>query len=157
MRMPSRSRLVAQVGDALDPLVAHQVGDLLDQPRLVHLVGDLGDDDRLLLAAALGSRSRRARASGSMPRPVRVGLADAGAAVDEAAGREVRAGHDLDQLSSSDVAGRRSARQIASHDLAQVVRRDVGRHADRDAGRAVDQQVRARRAGSTIGSLSEPS
>ena len=30
-------------------------------------------------------------------------------------------------------------------DLAQVVRRDVGGHADRDAGRAVDQQVRVAR------------
>ena len=30
-------------------------------------------------------------------------------------------------------------------DLAQVVRRDVGRHADRDAGGAVDQQVREAR------------
>ena len=30
-------------------------------------------------------------------------------------------------------------------DLAQVVRRDVGGHADRDAGRAVDQQVREAR------------
>ena len=30
---------------------------------------------------------------------------------------------------------------MASHHLAQVVRRDVGGHADRDAGRAVDQQV----------------
>ena len=33
----------------------------------------------------------------------------------------------------------------AVDDLAQVVRRDVGGHADGDAGRAVDQQVRDRR------------
>ena len=33
----------------------------------------------------------------------------------------------------------------AFDDLAQVVRRDVGRHADRDAGRPVDQQIRKRR------------
>ena len=39
--------------------------------------------------------------------------------------------------------GLRSSVQAApSIDFAQVVRRDVGRHADRDAGRAVDQQVR---------------
>ena len=37
--------LVADVGDALDRLLADQLGDLLDQPRLVDLVGDLGDDD----------------------------------------------------------------------------------------------------------------
>ena len=42
---------VADVGDALDPLVAHQLGDLLLHRRLVHLVGNLGDDDRLALLA----------------------------------------------------------------------------------------------------------
>ena len=45
---------VADVGDALDALVAHQLGHLLDHRRLVHLVGNLGDDDRL--------RGRRASA-----------------------------------------------------------------------------------------------
>ncbi len=33
----------------------------------------------------------------------------------------------------------------AVDDLAKIVRRDVGRHADRDARRAVDQQIRKRR------------
>ena len=33
-------------------------------------------------------------------------------------------------------------RDAGVDDLAEIVRRDVGRHADRDAGRAVDQQVR---------------
>ena len=63
-------RLVAQVGDALDALLADQLGDLLDQPRLVDLVRDLGDDDRLLLAAALGSRSPARARIWMMPRPV---------------------------------------------------------------------------------------
>ena len=53
--------LVAQVGDALDRLLAHQLGDPLDQPRLVHLVRDLGDDDRLAVAlrwvSMLGARA----------------------------------------------------------------------------------------------------
>ena len=52
---------VAQVGDALDLLLAHELGDLLDQRRLVHLIGDLGDDDRLaLLAHLLDRRTWRA-------------------------------------------------------------------------------------------------
>ena len=38
--------LVAQVGDAVDPLLLDEVGDLLEQRGLVHLVGQLGDDDR---------------------------------------------------------------------------------------------------------------
>jgi hypothetical protein len=54
--------LVAQVRDPFDALLAHQLGDLLEQPRLVHLVGELGDDDRLALAAAVGPRSPARRA-----------------------------------------------------------------------------------------------
>ena len=45
--------LVPQVGDALDPLLAHQLGDLLDQHALVHLVGDGRDDERLAILADL--------------------------------------------------------------------------------------------------------
>ena len=55
--------LVADVGDAFDRLLAHQLGDPLDQLRLVHLVGDLGDDDLLPVALLLRSRSRPWRAS----------------------------------------------------------------------------------------------
>ena len=54
--------LVAQVGDAFDLLVAHQLGDLLDQPRLVDLVRDLGDDDRLACRPSSTARTRRLRA-----------------------------------------------------------------------------------------------
>ena len=44
---------------------------------------------------------------------------------------------------SSEVSSGSSIRALARvDDLAEVVRRDVGRHADRDAGGAVDQQVR---------------
>src|SRR3546814_1157740 len=48
--------LVAQLADALELLFLDQVGDLLDQPRLVHLVRDLGDDDRF--AAVVGHLDR---------------------------------------------------------------------------------------------------
>ncbi len=47
---------VAQVGDALDALLAHQFGDPLDQRRLVDLIGDLGDDQRLAVLAQLLDR-----------------------------------------------------------------------------------------------------
>ena len=42
---------VAQIRDALDLLLANELGDLLDQRRLVHLIGNLVDDDRLALLA----------------------------------------------------------------------------------------------------------
>src|SRR5690606_17574020 len=81
--------LVAQLADALELLFLDQLGDLLDQARLVDLVRDLGDDDRLApvvgdLDVGLGAHAHAA-ATGA------VGQVDAADAVDDAAGREVRA------------------------------------------------------------------
>ena len=137
--------LVAQVGDLGDLLLADELGDLLDQAAVAALLdheGQLGDDDRLLAVAdVLGVRPRahaHAAAAGL------VGVADAADAEDHAAGREVRALDVLHQaggvdLGIVDVGDRRGDR------LAQVVRRDVRRHADGDARGAVDQQVREAR------------
>ena len=85
-------RLVAQVGDLGDLLVADEVGDLRDQPAVAALLDrerELGDDDRLLAAldrldVGLGADPDRAAA-----RPV--GVLDARRAHDRAAAREVRA------------------------------------------------------------------
>ena len=55
--------LVAQVGDAVDLLVLDQLGDLLEQGRLVDLVRQLGDDDRRAVAA----RSPRTRPAPASP------------------------------------------------------------------------------------------
>ena len=98
-------RLVAQVRDAVDLLVLDQVGDLLEQRRLVDLVGQLGDDDRDpvaldLLERALGAHDHAAAAVG-VHLPDRVDrLPVAADAVplalepeDRAAGREVRPGY----------------------------------------------------------------
>ena len=133
---------VAQVGDALDLLIAHQLGDALDHGRLVHLVRDLGDDDRLALLAHglegdLAAHDDRAAAGV-------IGVTDAAAAEDDAAGREVRPRHDANQI--VDAQGRIVDQRVAGVDqLAEIVRRDVGRHADGDAAGAVDQQVRETR------------
>ena len=135
--------LVAQVGNAVDLLVAHQLGDALDHGRLVHLIGNFGDDDRFAFLADglegdLAAHHDRAAAGV-------VGAADAGAAENDAAGREIRARHDLDQIVDAD--GRIVDHRDAGVDhLAEIVRRDVGRHADGDAAGAVDQQIgKARR------------
>ena len=129
---------VADVGNALDALVAHQLGHLLDHRRLVHLERDFGDDDRLAVAAHLLDRNLAAHDDRAAPG--RIGAVDAGAAEDDAAGREVRAGNDLHQFRQ---VHRRivDQRDRAVDDLAEIVRRDVGRHADGDAAGAVDQQV----------------
>jgi enoyl-CoA hydratase/carnithine racemase len=62
--------LVAQLGDAFDLLFLDQLGDLLDQARLVHLVRKLGDDDRFAAGVLVTSISARARIR-MRPRPVR--------------------------------------------------------------------------------------
>ena len=133
--------LVAQVGDLGDLLVEHEVADLQDQAAvaaLAHLVGQLGDDDRLLALAdrldvGLGLDADPAAAGG-------VGVADALAAEDRAGGREVGA---LDVLHQALDVDRRvvDVGDRGGDHLAQVVRRDVGRHADGDARAAVDEQV----------------
>jgi hypothetical protein len=150
MRMPERVALVAHVADALDLLGAHQFGDALQQGLLVHLIGDLGDDDRLrsLRISSISVRARMVIESA----PGLERRADAGAADDDAAGRKIRAGHD--RISASSVmSGIGDQRQRGVDDLARIVRRDVGRHADGDAVAAVDQQV-GERAGRTFGSFS---
>ncbi len=129
---------VAQIGDALDPLLAHQLGDPLDQRRLVDLIGDLGDDQRFAVLAQLLDRDFRPHDDRAAPG--RVGGADAGAAEDRAAGGKIRTGNELHQLFEADV-GLVHQRQHAVDRLAEIVRRNVGRHADRDAAGAVDQQV----------------
>ncbi len=130
--------LVANIGDALDLLLAHQFGDLLHHRRLVHLIGNLGDDERLaLLADGLG---RHAAAHENGAAALVIGGADARAAEDEAAGREVGPGNDLDQLVDAD-GGIVEIGEAGVDHLAEIVGRDVGRHADGDAAGAVHQQI----------------
>ena len=89
--------LVAHVGDAVDLLVARQLGDLLDQIGLVDLVGQLGDDDADL--AALGLFGVGLGADDDAPASRAIGVADALAALDDAAGGEVRPTDDVRESS----------------------------------------------------------
>ena len=126
--------VVIDVGDALDTLLLDEIGDALNQPRLVHLIRQLGHDDvvpAVLLLLDLGPR-----AHGDAAAARRVGGADAGAAHDDAAGREIRPLDVLHQL----VKPRVGVVDEAAHavdDFIHVVGRDVRRHADGDAGRTV--------------------
>ena len=134
--------VVAHVGDALHLARVGELGDLERQVVGVDHVGQLGDhqagapvgvlvdlDDR-----ALGDRA----AAGA------VGLLDALATHDGRAVGEVGALDPLEQRVEQLLLGGLGVVQGpagAGRDLAQVVRRDVGGHADRDAGGSVDQQV----------------
>ena len=142
---PRAVGLVPQVRDTLDRLVLNEVGDLLQQARLVHLVGDLGDDDRVLVLLAprrfhvgAGADDHRAAAG-------QVAVTDAGPADDDAAGRKVGAGNMLQKPLLPFFA--RGVRMLGRPDesvdhFPQVVRRYLGRHPDRDSVGAVHEQIR---------------
>ncbi|MNM28938.1 hypothetical protein D3C81_394640 [compost metagenome] len=131
--------LIAQLADAFDLLFLDQLGDLLDQTRLVHLVRNFSDDDRFAAVVGhfdigLGTDAHAATAGA-------VAGDDAGGAVDDACGREIRARDELHQ--AVDIDFRIVDQRDAGIDrFGEVVRRNVGRHAHRDTGRTIDQQVR---------------
>ena len=129
---------VAHVGDAFDLLGLHQLGDALDQARLVHLVGKLGDDDVFAVFAHLFDGGLGAH--GEAAAALLVGLLDAFAAGDVAAGGEIGAGNQLQNLSERRV-GLVQKQDGGFDDFLQVVRRDIRGHADGDAAGAVHQQI----------------
>ncbi len=102
------------------------------------MVGRLSDDDAEPAAAPL-FQLRPGAQRGRAP-PAGVAIVDALLAAEHAAGREVGAGDDLHQLPDGDAGVIHDGRGRVT-DLAQVVGRDTGGHADGNAGGAVGQQV----------------
>ncbi len=129
---------VANVGDAFDLFVLDQVGDVFDQARFVDLIGELGDDDVLAIFAALFDGGLGAHLEGAAAGLV--GLLDAFAAVDVAAGGKIGAGDELHHFFQIGF-GLFDQQDGGFDDFFQIVRRNVGGHADGDAGGAVDEQV----------------
>ena len=141
--------LVAHVGDALDALLVHELGDLLLQGALVDLVGHLGEDEAA--AAGLGGLDVGLGAHRDGAAAGVVGLSDAVGAHDDGARGEVGAGHDAHELVSRGI-GVVDEHAGGVDGLAEVVRRDVGGHAHGDAVAAVDEQVgEARRQDARLG------
>jgi hypothetical protein len=133
-------RFVAHVAQQRQALLAHQLGDALDQLGLLHLVGNFCDDDLVGAASGVFLVPPGAQAEAAAARLV--GLDDGIARLDDdAAGREVGTGHELDQLLDGGVR-MFDQMQNGGAQFIGVVRRDAGRHADRNAGRAVGEQVR---------------
>ena len=98
----------------------------------------MDDDARPVLAELL---KVGAGTDGDLAAARGIGRADAAAAHDDAARREIRP---LDVLHQIGQLGLRIVEDADAgvDDLAEVVRRDIRRHADGDARRAVDQQIR---------------
>ena len=131
--------LVAYIADALDLLLVDQRRRRLDQARFVDLVGDLGDHDLLAVLGHLLDGSARPQLQLAPSR--HVGLQNALAAQDEAAGGEIGTLHILHDLGEL-CAGVLNQVDGRVDDLGEVVRWEVRRHPDRDAARPVDQQIR---------------
>ena len=136
MRMPSRSDSSRNSSRAMSVMTPSLTSSAMRSMRLgfVDLVGDLGDDDGLAAAGdvfdgALGAHDEAAAAGA-------VGVGDAGLAEDEAAGGEVGA---FDVLEAEVEVGAGlgfffgDEGDAGVDDFGEVVRRDVGRHADGDA------------------------
>ncbi len=134
--------LVLDVGDAVELAVADLLGDRGDEVVVVDLIRQLGDDDAGPAAVVFFDLDYAAHPD--RPAAGRVGVVDPLRANDQTVGGEVGA---LDAL------GDRGQRglfvgvmvfQAPVHrfgELAQVVRRHVGGHADGDTARAVGEQV----------------
>ena len=133
---------VANVGNAFQFLVVNQLGDALDQGRLVGLVGQFGDDHRIAVGASLALHgfNRRHAAHRHRAPAGGVGLADAAPTQDLAAGGEVGAGDDRQQLAVFELRIGDQGQQ-AIDQFGEVVGRDVGGHPHGDARGTIEQQV----------------
>src|SRR5579884_38346 len=131
--------LIAHVTDIVNRLVIDQLGDTLDKRVLVDLIRDLADDDRLPALRQVFDGAFSTHQEASTPRLVR--LRDAAPPVDEAPSREVRP---LNMLQHFGQPGMWIVHHLNGgiDDFRQIVRRDVGRHADGDAVRAINDEVR---------------
>ncbi len=108
----------------------HELGDLLQHSILRHLIRELGHHDGIasfsdLLHIGDGPHLHRTAAGGQR-------VTNAGRTDDVAPRREVRALDELHQLVDAGV-GVFDGVDAGVDDLAQVMRRDVGRHADGDS------------------------
>ena len=132
-------RFILNMGDAVDLLLAHLLGDLFDHGGFIHLIANLVDDDgetvfANLFDTSLGPHDHTAT-------PLKIGFARARTTQHDPAGGEVGAGDIFDQLFRGQIGVLDQGLTGVDH-FAQVVRRDVGRHTNGDTARAIDQHIR---------------
>ena len=130
--------LVANVRDAVNLFLVDQGGDIGNQLRLIHLERDLGDDDALAVFAKFLGKGLGAHLDRSTP--AGIAIVDASAAKNQSTSREVRPGDDRQHFRQRDL-GVGKHRNQAVHNLGEVMRRNVGSHADCDSRRTIEEQV----------------
>ena len=131
--------LVADVSNAFDLFVGDEFRDALDELGFVNLVRNFGDDN--VFAILAGFFDCRLGAHGEAAAAGLVGLLDAFAAGDVAAGRKVRAGNELHRFLQCEFRLFDHRDRGVNH-FAEVVGRDVGGHADRNTAGAVNEKIR---------------
>ncbi len=112
--------------------------DAFDQRSSIYAVRNLSDDN-LLPAAFEFFHARFAAHLDAAPSGFEI-LADTVDAADDTSGGKIRAFHMLHQFIEGNV-GIVDLRADSIDDFRQIVRRNVGRHADGNARAAVDQQI----------------
>ena len=130
---------VADVGHALNALVFGRFGNLLDKPGFANLKRYTGKDDRATVSFAFLNLMPGTLHDGALA--LAICRTRAASAEDQRASREIRGWDDVDQF----IDRNRRIVDIGQAGLdyfAQIVRRNVGRHADGDTASAIDQKVR---------------
>src|SRR5262249_47089595 len=124
--------------DVVNGFVIHELRHAFDQPLFADLVRDLCNNDCLAIFAEclnFGFSAHHEAATAGF-----VGFENAALAVNDSSGRKVRSFHELQNLGKR---GRGIVHQANGrlYNLGQVVRRDVGGHADGNSVRPVHQKV----------------
>ena len=129
---------IVDVGHAGDPAAVDKVRQLLEQWLLGELVGDFGKDD---LAAAILELFDLVLGPDDDPAPAgSISLLDAHPPANRRACGKIRTRKELhDRIEIDQRVVDIGDQSVA--DLAQIMRRDRGRHPHGDATRAIDQQV----------------
>ena len=135
-------RFIAQIPNRLNPTLAHQTDNPLDNRRLADLIRNRAKDDMHRTAAPLLKISRRPNRHA--PLASRVSLLQIIADNNLGASRKIRPFDKLHQIIHRNIVNRLvMIDEIGNRadQFAQIVRRDAGRHANRDATGAVQQQI----------------
>ncbi len=138
-------RLIADIVQHGELALVQQLGDLLDQLRLLHLIGHLGNYDAVctaleMLGLPFGADSKTAPPCTIRRDHVRPVLAQ------HAAGRKIRTRNEFDQflerrIRATAVAQRLHHLQQRIAEFGDIMRRNAGRHADGNARGAIRQEI----------------
>ena len=132
--------LIAELGDAFQLFLFDELGNALNQARLVQLVGNLVNNDGVL-ALGLICYDLCLGPHIDSSAPSAVGLNDTGAPVYLRSRREVWAGYELHQLFDADIGVLKRGKAPRYH-FAEVMRRNVRRHTHCNPRGSIHQQVR---------------